>query len=61
MNFVMWIAIWFGFGVALGTATKWIGLWAWFARSWNENEHSATPASDFSPVPMKFRRLPPPR
>lgn len=60
MNFVMWIVVWFGFGVALGTATKKIGLWDLIIRYWNEDVPGQQP-TEFKPIPLKFRRLPPPR
>lgn len=60
MHLAIWIAIGFGFGFVLGAATDRIGLWGWMNRRWKEDLRTP-PASDFKPVPLKFRRLPPPR
>lgn len=60
MNIVMWIVVWFGFGVALGAAAIKIGLWDLIIRRWNEDVPESQ-MTEFRPPLLKFRRLPPPR
>ena len=60
MGLIEWVALGFGSGFAFGVVTNRIGLWTWMIRRWNEDVPES-PASGFVPVPLKFRRLPPPR
>jgi hypothetical protein len=60
MSLTEWVAIGFTSGFAFGVATYWLGLWNWFALRWNEDSPEP-PAGDSTPIPLKFRRLPPSR
>lgn len=60
MDFTMWLIVSFGSGVALGAATKKIGLWDLIIRRWNEDVPERQQVEQRA-APIKFRRLPPPR
>ena len=60
MGLTAWVAIGFASGFAFGAAANQIGIWTWIIQRWNE-EPPGPPPADSTPIPLKFRRLPPSR